>query len=146
MMENSKVMEKVLNTMVSISGRKTNLGYAAVVLDSSIKKLEDKYNFLRDVEVKDIRFLEDIDSVSVMSTLDKLPPKKVGSAIQEIITTMNNTLGKDAGYFFIKELSRNLEDDYQNSIKYMGVDLSLLQLEHEVNELEKRVMGSKKDK
>ena len=144
MIENSEVMKKVLNTLVNISGRKTNFGHAAIVLDSSIKKLENKYGFLKNIEIKDIRFMEDVDSVSVMSTVNSVSPKDVGLAIQDIITTMNRYLGKDAGYFFIKEISRHLEDDYHDSIRDMGVDLGLLQLEHEVNEMEKRITESRK--
>jgi len=55
-----------------------------------------------------------------------------GEAINKIVTTMHHSLGKHAGFFFIKELQKRLGDDYISYIKDMGVDLSLLQLESEV--------------
>ncbi len=57
---------------------------------------------------------------------------------------MNESLGKDAGHFFIKEISRNIGDDYQSTIRNMGVDLSLMQLEHEITEMEKRMTNTRK--
>lgn len=143
-MENSEVIRKVLMTLVNISGRKTTEGYAVSVMDSLIKKLEEKYDFLRHIEIKDTRFSEDNNSITVMSDVDSIPPTEVGKAIHAIIVIMNESLGKDAGHFFIKEISRNIGDDYHSTIRNMGVDLSLMQLEHEVTELEKRIMNTRK--
>ena len=142
--ENSEIIRKVLNTLVSISGRKTTEGYAVSSMDTLIKRLEGTYEFLKHVEVSDTRFLEDDATISVMSDIDSVPSTEIGKAIHDIIVTMNESLGKDAGHFFIKEISRNIGDDYHSTIKDMGVDLGLMQLEHEVNELEKRVFGTRK--
>ena len=142
--ENSEIIRKVLNTLVSISGRKTTEGYAVSVMDTLIKRLEGTYEFLKHVEVSDTRFLEDDATISVMSDIDSVPSTEIGKAIHDIIVTMNESLGKDAGHFFIKEISRNIGNDYHSTIKDMGVDLGLMQLEHEVNELEKRVFGTRK--
>ena len=142
--ENSEIIRKVLNTLVSISSRKTTEGYAVSIMDTLIKRLEGTYEFLKHVEVSDTRFLEDDATISVMSDIDSVPSTEIGKAIHDIIVTMNESLGKDAGHFFIKEISRNIGDDYHSTIKDMGVDLGLMQLEHEVNELEKRVLGTRK--
>ena len=142
--ENSEIIRKVLNTLVSISSRKTTEGYAVSIMDTLIKRLEGTYEFLKHVEVSDTRFLEDDATISVMSDIDSVQPTEIGKAIHDIIVTMNESLGKDAGHFFIKEISRNIGDDYHSTIKDMGVDLGLMQLEHEVNELEKRVFGTRK--
>jgi len=144
-LENSDVVKEVLTKMINISGRKTNKGHAVYVMDSSLKKLLKKYDFLKHIEVKDTRFLEDIDPIDVMKEIDSIPPNEVGKAINEVITTMDKSLGKDAGYFFIKELSRNIHDDYQTTIKDMGIDLSLMQLEREIKELEKRMITTQKN-
>lgn len=143
-MENSDVMRKVLMTMMTISGRKTTEGHAIYVMDSLIKKLENQFDFLRHVEVSDTRFLEEDVSITVMSDVDTISSTEVGKAIHEIIVTMNEMLGTDAGHFFIKELSRSIGDNYYTTIKDMGVDLSLMQLEFEVNEMEKRILHTRK--
>jgi hypothetical protein len=142
--ENSHIIKKVLITLINISGRKTTKGYAISITDSLLKKLEKNFSFLKHVEVKDTRFLEDDVPITVMSEINSIEPTEIGKAMYAIITTMNESLGKNAGHFFIKELSRNIGDDYNSSIKNMGVDLSLMQLEHEVSELEKRIIKTEK--
>jgi len=146
MIQNSKIVEKVLTTLLRIVKRKTTEGYAVSVMDSLIKKLEANYDFLKHVEIKDTRFSESDDPVTVMSDVDSIPPSEVGKAIQSIISTMNESLSKDVGHFFIKELSQNIGDEYDSVMKDMGVDLNLMQLEHEVSELEKKMANISKNK
>ena len=141
--KNSDIVGKVLKTLINISSRKTTEGYAVSVMDTLIKKLEEDFDFLKHVEIRDARFLEDESTITVMSELDSAPPTDVGKALSAIITTMNKSLGKDAGHFFIKEIQRNLGADYSSTMKEMGVDLGLMQLEFEVSELERAITTRK---
>jgi hypothetical protein len=144
MIKNSEVMRKVLTTLINISGRKTTEGHAVFVMDSLIKKLEGNHDILKHVKVADTRFLEDSVFITVMSDLDSVSSTEVGKAIYAIIVSMDEMLGRDAGHFFMKEISRNIGDEYYSTISEMGVDLSLMQLEHEVKEMEKRILHTKK--
>lgn len=140
----SDVVENVLTTLIKISGRKTNKGHALFTMDSLIKKLEDRYDLLKNIQIKDTRYSEDEDAISIMTTgIDDAESTEVGKAIHDIITTMNRDLGRDAGHFFIKELRTTLDAEYIALIEDMGVDLGLMQLEYEVGELEKRVTRKK---
>jgi len=138
-LENSEIIEKLLNTLINISGRKTNKGHAINTLDSVLKRLQVKYDFFEHIKINDTRYVEDDNTVSVMSDIDSIDSSNVGMALSDIIKTFDNALGKDAGYFFIKEIRNNLDDDYEFSMSAMGVDLSLMQLEREVIKLEKSV-------
>jgi len=142
-LEKSAIVENLLNILINISGRKTDRGHAIITMDAVMKKLEDKYDFLKHVKIKDTRYIEDVDTVSVMSDINVVESSEMGRALQDIITTMDNSLGKDAGHFFIKELRTSLDDDYKTSMDDMGVDLSLMQLEREVKELEKSITRKK---
>lgn len=137
--ENSEVVKHILQKIIDISTRKTTEGHAVSTMNGLIKKLEEKYNFLRHVEIKDARFLEIAEPITVMSDINVVKSNNVGEALYDIITTMNNTLGKEAGHFFIKELRDNIEEEYYSTIEEMGLDLSVMQLEYEVNELEKKL-------
>jgi len=137
-MENSEVLKQILEELIDISSRKTTEIHAVTVIGLLMDRLKKRYNFLKHVDVKDTRFLEDVDSVSIMSEIDSISPNEIGKAIYSIIYLMNKSLGKEAGHFFIKELSRNIGDDYNTSIKNMGVDLSLMQLESQVTRMERR--------
>ncbi|MEF8879785.1 MAG: hypothetical protein V5A64_05280 [Candidatus Thermoplasmatota archaeon] len=146
MVQNSDVIKKVLTTLINVSGRKTSEAQAFTMMDSLLKKLGSRYNFLRDVEVKDTRFIEEVDPVSVMSDLDTISNDEVGKALYDIICLTDKNLGKNAGYFFIKEISRNIEEDYKTTMKNMGLDLSIMQLEREVNEMEQNITSRRSTK
>ena len=138
-LENSEIVRHVLQALINISSRKTTQGQAISTMHELIKKLKDKYDFLKHVEIKDTTFLELDDPVTVMSEIDGVGSNKIGKALHDIIQTVNSNLGKDAGYFFIKELKSRMGHDYISTIEEMGLDLGLMQLEFEVNELTKKL-------
>ena len=137
--ENSEVVQHILQKLIDISSRKTTEERAVTTMYGLIKKLEEKYEFLKHIEVKDTRFLEMDDSISVMSDINVIKLNDVGEALYDIIKTMNVSLGKDAGHFFIKELRSNIEENYQSKLEDMGLDLGLMQLEYEVSRLERNL-------
>ena len=141
--EKSDVIKNVLDTLIAISGRKTNKGHAILTMESLIKQLENKYDFLKHIQIKDIRFSEDEDAVSVMSDINSVDSKEMGKAMYAIIKNMNRSLGKDAGHFFIKEIRSTLGDEYISSMMEMGVDLGLMQLESEIEDWEKLTIKKK---
>jgi len=137
--ENSEVVRHVLQTLINISGRKTTKGQAVTAMNELIKKLQEKYDFLKHVEIKDIRFIETDEPVTVMSDIDSVKLNDVGKALYDIIKMMNLNLGREAGYFFIKELRNNIREDYYSTIEEMGLDLGVMQLEFEINQISKKL-------
>ena len=136
--DNSKIMQRVLQILIDMSGRKTTKGLAVYKMFDLINKLQSKYEFLKNVEIKDTRFVEFEDPVSVMSDINYVRSNDLGKALHDIIKNMNEALGEDAGHFFIKELKRNIGEDYTTIMEDMGVDLGLMQLEFEVNQMTKK--------
>ena len=138
-LENSDIMKRVIQTLIEISGRKTTKGQALSTMSELIINLKKKYNFLKHIEIKDNRFLEMEEPVTVMTDLDDIKSNELSKALYDIIKTTNKLLGKDAGFFFIKELKRNLGEDYTLSMEEMGLDLGLMQLEFEIDEISKKL-------
>ena len=137
--EKSDVMRHVIQTLIDMSSRKTTKSHALLTMSDLIDKLKTKYDFLKHVEIKDTRFLEMDEPVTVMSDIDNVNTDEIAKALYDIIKTTNNTLGKNAGYFFIKELRNNLGEDYNSTIEEMGLDLGLMQLEFEVSDISKKL-------
>jgi hypothetical protein len=137
--EKSEVVKRVLQTLIDISGRKTTKGLAVIKMTDLMKNLQNKYDFLKNVEIKDTRFIESEDPVSVMPDINGVELNALGRALHDIIKDMNKSLGKDTGHFFIKELRRNIGDNFSTIIEDMGVDLGLMQLEIEINEIGKTI-------
>jgi len=138
-LENSKVVGHILKTLINISSRKTTVGFAISTMDDLLKKLTDRYDFLRHIEVKDTRFSESDDAISVMADINKIKSDDVGKALYDIIKTMNVALGKNAGHFFIRELRSNINDFYYTRVEDMGLNLGLMQLENEVDNMIKKL-------
>ena len=143
-LKKSEIIRNLLTTMIKISGRKTNKGHAISTMDSLIKQLEPRFDFLKHVQINDTRYTEDEDAVIVMSDINDVKPADMGRAINEIITTMDRSLGKSAGHFFIKEIRSTLNEEHTSIMMDMGVDLGLLQLAREVEEWE-RITTQKKE-
>ena len=137
---NSEIMYKTLTTLIDISSRKTTLGKALFTVDTIIRKLENKYSFLKYVEIIDTRFTENAKTISILSDLDSIPEDEVGIALQTIVMQTNKSLGRESGYFFIKELSQKLGVDYQTRMREIGIDFSLMQLENHVDKLAQTVL------
>jgi len=140
MVENSKVMKNILDALLTISSRKDTDIDIVSTMDSLVKKLEGKYSFLKHIEINDTRFFEAGDSITVMSDLDSVPSTEVGKAIHDIIFSMVESLGKDAGFYFIKEIGHRIGDDYYSTMRDdMGVNLGFMQLEWDVSRMERRL-------
>jgi hypothetical protein len=137
--KNSEIVKEILQKLYDISSRKTTEIHAISTMDKSLDELEKKYNFLRSIEIKDTRFSEMEEPITVMTDIDNVKSNELGRAIYDIIKTMNNSLGEGAGHFFIKEFRNSLGEETNSLIEEMGIDLGLLQLEFEVEEMSRKL-------
>jgi hypothetical protein len=143
--DKSQIMKNVLKTLISISSRKTDLPYAIMTIEDLMKRLKNQYQFLRHVHINNEFYKEDSgDVISVMSDINTVPPTQLGKAIHSIISSMNQSLGENAGHFFIKEIRTRLNDESLSIMRDMGVDLGIMQLESEISRLEKDLTDRKK--
>jgi len=126
-------MKHTLASLVHVASTKTSEEYARSSVKNLLKELEENYGFLRYIEIKDVKYLEDTyDAITVMSNIDRIDPLAVGRAIQNLVDVLKKHLGKRARYFFMKEFQDDLGEDYRSIIKSMGVDLRLADLQDEL--------------
>ena len=137
--KNSEIIKDILQKLYDISSRKTTEVHAITTMDKLINSLERKYDFLKSIEIKDTRYSEMDEPISVMTDIDNVKSNDLKSAIYDIIKTMNSSLGEGAGHFFIKEFRNSLNEQTYISIEEMGIDLGLLQLEFEVEEMSRKL-------
>ena len=142
-LDNSDVIKNVLKNLIDISGRKTSRGQAIDTIDTVMRKLENRYIFLKDIKIIDNRYIENEEVIDITRDIDKVRSSDMGKALNDIILTTHYSLGENAGHFFIKELQRNMGGDYNSVMKEMGVDLGLMQLEKEVKDLGKAISQKK---
>ena len=143
--ENSDLIARFLESMISVVGRRSSEGYAAVMVNNVTKKLMERYNFLRYVEIKDTRYSESKDIVNVKLAINSLSSNEIRNAIQELLTKITAAIGNTAGYFFIKELKERIGPDCELALQDIGIDLDLMQFEHAVEKRQKIEMHSTKN-
>lgn len=128
MLDSADVTRQFVETIIEIIGRKTSQEYAVVAIQNLLKKLRLSYPFLREIQIKNSRSSELEGTVSVNDSLNTIPPKDVGQALKELIKKIMISLGKTAGYFFIRETREKIGTEYDTFLlKTMDVDLTLLQ-------------------
>jgi hypothetical protein len=128
MLDTADVTQQFIETIIEIIGRKTSVEYAAIIIRNLLKKLQPAYPFLRDIEIKNTRSVEMEGTVSVKDELNAIPPKVVGRALKDLVTKIMNSLGKTAGYFFIRETREKIGIECDTILlKTMDVDLTLMQ-------------------
>lgn len=128
MLNTADVTKKFIETIIEIIGRKTSEEYAAITIRNILQKLHSTYPFLAEIEVKNSRSIEMEEKVSAHDALNAIAPKQVGVALKELVTIIMNSLGKTAGYFFIREAREKIGIDYEMMLlKTMDVDLTLMQ-------------------
>jgi hypothetical protein len=128
MLDTAEITRQFIETIIEIIGRKTSEEYAAVTIRNLLKKIQPTYPFLREIAVKNTRSLELEGKVTVGDALNGIPPKQVGNALKELVKRIMNSLGKTAGYFFIRETREKIGLEYDRILlKTMDVDLTLMQ-------------------
>lgn len=128
MLDTADVTRQFIETMIDIIGRKTSQEYAVIAIQNLLKKVQLKYPFLREVDIKNSRSLELEGIVTVNNALNDIPPKQVGVALKELVTRIMMALGKTAGFFFIRETREKIGIEYDKILlKQMDVDLTLMQ-------------------
>ena len=157
--KNSDVVKHLLKAVVAVAGRRTLDSFVVKSISTIIKTLEQEYDFLRYVKVKDVIYSEDGESVIATSEIDSIDPFIVGKVIDIIIRRTYEGLDNDAGLYFITELKDYIGENYVSEIKNRGVDLDIIQSEqHELysqqdrknatptKEVEKEPRGEKQKK
>lgn len=127
--ENEEILGCILKSTIDVISRRTSEAYANVVIGNAIRELSEKHSFFRYVEIKDTRHTELFEAVTIASDLNRVEPQKIGKATIEFLEKIIISMGKNAGYYFIKEIKEDLPNDYEKTIKELGIDLDILQLE-----------------
>jgi arginyl-tRNA synthetase len=122
-------MNKVLQGIIIVAGRRTLNSYTVKVLKTVIQNLSKTYDFLKYITIKETVYTENSNIVSVSPDLDSIPSENRGKAIDAIIREVYMELNDDAVLYFIDELKDFLGNEFIQSIENLGVDLDIIQSE-----------------
>ena len=125
------MLRKVMLTLILITGHRSSETIACAFMEAILKTLEEKYEFLKHVTIKNVTYHEGVrdDAIIIKPEVESVGPKEIGEAIESIIRVLCMDLEEDTGLFFIQELKVRMPERYIIKLRKMGVDLELLKLE-----------------
>jgi hypothetical protein len=126
---NSFVLGEILKALYHVAGRRTTFGFASKVIGSIIKTLEQKYDFLKFVEINEVGELTEDKAIVIYPELNSIPREQIGKVIEAIIRVVYMDIIGKAGLFFIAELKRRTDEELMLELNNFGVDLAGLQVE-----------------
>jgi hypothetical protein len=126
--DNKDLMGLMLKSAIGVIGRRTSDSYANVIVDNSLGKLSERYPFLNYVHIKGTKYTEVFEIVTIDQEINEVNIEKIGNILREFLENIILQMGKNAGYYFLREIKEDLPFSYIESIKNIGVDLDYLQL------------------
>ena len=131
--ENKDILERLLKSTIGVIGRRTSEAYANVVIGNTIKELSTQYDFLKYINILGTQYNEAFDMIDIRDEINNVDQNKIGEASTSIIKKMTQTMGKNAGYYFLKEIKEDLPTDYEVALNNIGLDFDYLQSEFITN-------------
>ncbi len=126
--DNKELIGLILKTSIGIIGRRTSEAFANVIVSNAIKSLKNQYSFLKYIHIKGTKYSEIFEIISIDQEIEEIDKEIIGITTRKYIENIILSMGKNAGYYFIKEIKEDLPFSFIESIKEIGVDLDYLQL------------------
>jgi len=126
---NSVLFEAFLKALYNVAGRRTTSKFADEAIGATIKTLENKYDFMKFVQIRKSNIPDEGYEIHVYSDIDTVHPELVGKAIESLVRVVYNDLSTDAGLYFVSELKDKAGEEITRMITDIDVDLDQIQLE-----------------
>jgi hypothetical protein len=126
---NSVLFEAFLKALYNVAGRRTTSKFADEAIGATIKTLENRYEFMKFVQIKKSSIPDEGFAIHVYSDIDTVHPELVGKAIESLVRVVYNDLSTDAGLYFVSELKDKAGEEITKMISDIDVDLDQIQLE-----------------
>jgi len=128
---NKEFLGLILKSTIGIIGRRTSEPYAYLVIETLLNDLKRRYDFLRYVKIQKKLITEDFNVVDIDDNIENIGNGSdvIGGFLRDFMINLADRMGKNAGFYFIREIKEDLPFQYEQKIKDMGVDLDLIQAE-----------------
>ena len=128
-LDNKELLGRLLRSTIGVISRRTSDTYANLVIGTAISSLKEKYRFLEYVNIKKTQFKEVFDVVEINDAINFIEFKEIAEAMKDFIGMITNKMGKNAGFYFIREIKEDIPFDYEKQLTNSGFDLDYLQLQ-----------------
>jgi len=125
------IFKHVIIALIDVLSESSTQSYAVLILDNILKKISDRFNYLKYVRIDSSRYSEGINAVEISNEMDSVRVSEMGRIIQKIVENVLSSLGENAGQNFIDRFKRRLGEAYLLRIEEMGVNLHMIQLKQD---------------
>lgn len=127
--KNSVLLESVLKALYTVASRRTSERTADETIGSSIKTLENKYDFLKYINTPRRGITKNGFAINIAPDIESISRERIGKAIESLIRVVYNDFSEEAGLYFITELKNHTDNQVTTMIRDLDVDLDQIQLE-----------------
>jgi len=133
----SRVLENIIKVLISLLSKSLSEEETIKNVIDSIKKLENKYDFLKYVEISDKPDSKGYYNIAVKDDINGIWSAKIGEAVEKLIVEIGRLTDSKVRQSFLNEFKSTLGNADISKIKDMGVDLDhvnkmLQRPEHEI--------------
>ena len=139
-LENSTTIQNLLNILIKVIGRRTTKNLAITIVSKSIKQLQTKYDFLKHIDIEDASYTEKRNDITVGQEINNIEQDEMEKIVDEIFDTVFKSLGRNVGFYYIKEIQDDIENEIGTFFKEYDVNLNIKQQEHLISIMESSVI------
>jgi len=126
---NSYVLGQILCAIYHVASRRTTRSFAAKVIGSIVKNLQNQYDFLKYVTINDKGVLDEKEVIAISPDINTITKQRIGKSIEAIVRIVYMDIIGKAGLFFISEIKRHAGENIIMALREYNVDLASLQVE-----------------
>lgn len=129
-LKNSEIIKHVLQTLINKIGRRTSESFALVIIDTVMRELESKYDFLKYAKIENTLYSEGIDAIHVLPEINSVESGEFYKAVKGLIETIVRDLDRTADFFFIREFRDSLDNVIDLDLGEEGISLNRMQFRY----------------
>jgi hypothetical protein len=127
-MQQSRLLQEIIKSIVTVLGESSSQNYALLVLDSIQQTLPSDESYIPLFSVDRTRYSEGLNALSISSDIDSCAVSDIGRSLQTLIEHIIVTLGESSGKQFLERLQQHLGKAYILRMEKMGVNLHIIQI------------------
>jgi len=134
-MNNTEIINNILETLYTKISRRTNEKNAESILNRVILDLKPRYSYLSVIKIKNTYYEENAKNIQITysSIIDKLNSDELNKCIVDVFELTVKYLKRDADYFFIKEFKDAINNIDDFILDEKNIDFNQLQYKYLIN-------------
>ncbi len=124
----SAVFSHVIKTIIDILGKTSSENYAILVVNSFLRKIDTKYDFLKLISVEPAANEGELYHIIIGDKIHTISETDARRAIQQLLGSIIESLGEKIRDEFIEQFKNSLDKKYLSRIEEMGVNFHMIEL------------------